>query len=224
LRLIQSARSGRGVATCSGCSGDGTTIDRSSPIALTSLPGPALIVAAGGNFTMALLADGTVWNWGSNLYGQLGDGTSNSRYLPGPVSGLTNGRRIAAGGAFALAVLGDNTVKGWGANYFGQVGDGSNFNNRLAPVTVPNFIGSPSWGIAAGDEHALAMGTYKPPTPVPGCTAALFRLVGRRRAKRIRARQRRARSLRRGRTPTHGRQRGWGARRPRGKGRAGLTH
>ena len=164
-----------------GTLGDGTTIDRSSPVHLSSLPLPAQAVDVGGTFSMALLNDGTVWTWGSNTWGQLGDSSTIDRSLPGR-AGVTHIKRIAAGGAFALAVREDNTVQGWGDNYFGQVGDGSNFNLRALPVTVPNFEGSTWWNIAAGDEHALSIGSYSPPSPLKGCAPAFYRLAMRRRA------------------------------------------
>jgi hypothetical protein len=63
-------------------------------------------VAAGGQHTAALLANGTESTWGSNYYGQLGDGTTVSRPTPGPVSNLSGVAAIAAGGWFNLALLG----------------------------------------------------------------------------------------------------------------------
>jgi alpha-tubulin suppressor-like RCC1 family protein len=79
-----------------GTLGDGTTIDRSSPVHLSSLPLPAQAVDVGGAFSMALLNDGTVWTWGSNTWGQLGDSSTNNRSLPGR-AGVTHIKRIAAG-------------------------------------------------------------------------------------------------------------------------------
>ncbi len=79
-------------------------------------------VAAGGNFTLALKADGTVWSWGSNQYGQLGDGTTISRGMPAPVVGLSEVKKIVAGTNHAFAITEPNRLFSWGANSYGQLG------------------------------------------------------------------------------------------------------
>lgn len=68
------------------------------------------IVAAGEDHAMSLKPDGTVWAWGYNYYGQLGDGTTTNRSTPVQVSGLTNVIAIAAGGSFSVALKSDGTV------------------------------------------------------------------------------------------------------------------
>ena len=54
-------------------------------------------ISAGWIHTVALKNDGTVWAWGSNYYGELGDGTTMDRYTPVQVSGLTEVIAISAG-------------------------------------------------------------------------------------------------------------------------------
>ena len=54
-------------------------------------------IAAGGSHTVALKNDGTVWAWGNNSSGQLGDGTTTDRTTPAPVNGLTDVIAIAGG-------------------------------------------------------------------------------------------------------------------------------
>ncbi len=69
--------------------GDGTTTERNTPVLVKGLTGSGVVsVAAGFGHSLALKADGTVWAWGWNMYGQLGDGNTTDSYLPVQVSGL----------------------------------------------------------------------------------------------------------------------------------------
>jgi alpha-tubulin suppressor-like RCC1 family protein len=91
---------------------------------------------------MALLNDGTVWTWGYNDSGQLGDGTYNTSNKPTQVSNLTGNavKAIAAGGWHAVALLHDGSIWTWGRNNVGQLGDGTN-TNRNRPGKVVNVTG-----------------------------------------------------------------------------------
>ncbi|MCJ1706261.1 RCC1 domain-containing protein [Microbacterium sp. VKM Ac-2923] len=62
---------------------------------------------------MALKNDGTVWTWGSNLAGQLGDGTTNDRHYPGQVANLSGVKEIAGSIGAAYALLDDGRVAAW---------------------------------------------------------------------------------------------------------------
>ena len=77
-----------------------------------------IAVAAGGSHSLALKSDGTVWAWGSNSNGQLGDGTFNFHPTPTQVPGLTGIIAIAAGQNHSLALKSDSTVWAWGQNNF----------------------------------------------------------------------------------------------------------
>jgi alpha-tubulin suppressor-like RCC1 family protein len=72
--------------------------------------------------------------WGYNLYGQIGDGTTRTRYTPVLVPGLAQVVHLAAGTLHSLAVTADGTVWAWG-NAQGTLGDGTT-TQRLSPVTV----------------------------------------------------------------------------------------
>jgi alpha-tubulin suppressor-like RCC1 family protein len=92
-------------------------------------------VAAGASHTLALKADRTVWAWGGNANGQLGDGTTTSRTTPTSIAGLSNVVAVAAGASHTIAVRADGTLLTWGANGSGQLGDGTSAQKTL-PVQV----------------------------------------------------------------------------------------
>ena len=92
-------------------------------------------VAVGGDFTCARKSDGTVWCWGLNNSGQLGDGTTTNSTRPVQVSGITNATQVAAGSVSACALLSNGTVKCWGKNDNGQLGNGTT-TRSLVPVDV----------------------------------------------------------------------------------------
>lgn len=93
-------------------------------------------VAAGTDFSVALKADGTVWTWGSNDYGQLGNGVYNGSVVyPTKIDSLTGIKKIAAAGQFAVALKTDGTVWTWGRNDNGQLGNDTTDNSNV-PVQV----------------------------------------------------------------------------------------
>ena len=114
-----------------------------------------LKIATGGYHTLALKSDGTVWTWGYNNYGQLGNGTTTSSNIPIQVSGLSNITDIGAGLSFSLAVGSNGTIYTWGRNNFGQLGNG-NYNNSSTPVQVTGLSGTVS-AIGGGQGHCLAL-------------------------------------------------------------------
>jgi len=115
-------------------------------------------VAGGWYHSLALKSNGTVWAWGTNAYGQLGDGTSSVttdfQRPPMQVLGLTNVTAIKAGSTHSLALKSDGTVWAWGHNMLGTLGDGTN-TQRNAPVRVSGLTGIIA--IAAGTSHNLAV-------------------------------------------------------------------
>jgi alpha-tubulin suppressor-like RCC1 family protein len=90
-------------------------------------------VAVGGATTLALKSDGTIWAWGENIYGQLGDG-SKLRQQPLPVHSLPGAdwKQVAAAGPHSVALKRDGTLWSWGNNWAGQLGDGTTTNSRIA--------------------------------------------------------------------------------------------
>lgn len=83
-------------------------------------------VSAGGdsNSSIALKTDGTVWAWGDNTYGQLGNGTTTESHTPVQVSGLTGVVSVKMSGGHSLALKSDGTVWSWGNMPYGSLGDG----------------------------------------------------------------------------------------------------
>jgi uncharacterized delta-60 repeat protein len=97
---------------------------------------------------------GTVWAWGWNGVGQLGDGTTTDRHAPVQVRGLSGVVSVSAGPWNTLAVRGDGTVWAWGWNGVGQLGDGTTID-RHTPIQVPGLTGVVA--VAAGYYHSLAL-------------------------------------------------------------------
>ncbi|WP_395836206.1 RCC1 domain-containing protein [Cystobacter fuscus] len=92
-------------------------------------------VIAGATHSLALRSDGTVWAWGNNDNGQLGDGTTTHRLSPVQVPGLTGVVALAAGNSYSMAMLSDGTVRTWGNNNHGQLGNGTTTHaNSPGPV------------------------------------------------------------------------------------------
>jgi alpha-tubulin suppressor-like RCC1 family protein len=98
----------------------------------------------------------TVEAWGSNQYGQLGDGGTSNASQPVTVQGLNPAsiKQLAVGGGFNLALLDDGTVMAWGANSAGELGNGTT-SESLVPVTVPGL--SDVSAIAAGNSDGYAL-------------------------------------------------------------------
>jgi phage baseplate assembly protein gpV len=111
-------------------------------------------IAAGGEHSLALRSDGTVWAWGYNGYGELGNGTTTDSSVPVEVQGLTNVVAIAAGLYHSLALRSDGTVWAWGENYYGQLGNGTTTDSSV-PVEVQGL--TTVIAIAGGYEHSLAL-------------------------------------------------------------------
>jgi len=144
-----------------GLLGDGLTLnlngvtispDRWAPAQVGGLS-DVVAVAPGYGHNLALKADGTVWAWGFNGHGQLGDGTTETRTTPVKISGLAGVIKIAAGDAHSMAVKRDGTVWVWGSNATGQLGDGTTAD-RLSPVQAA-LTGTAA--VAGGQFHSLAL-------------------------------------------------------------------
>lgn len=92
-------------------------------------------ISTGGYHSMALKEDGTVWCWGKNENGQLGNGLAENAPNPVQVTGLTDVDEVSAGEFHSMIRKTDGTVWTWGRNQYGQLGDNTR-NNSLVPVQV----------------------------------------------------------------------------------------
>jgi alpha-tubulin suppressor-like RCC1 family protein len=146
----------------SGELGRGTTSDHeATPAQVTGLAGVTKI-SAGAAFSLALRSDGTVWAWGFNNAGQLGNGTTATSPVPVKVAGLSHVTGISAGGEASVATSTDGisvitSVWTWGANRAGQLGDGTLTSHSLPErVTgLPVYLA----GITAGNQYVAVLGT-----------------------------------------------------------------
>ncbi len=127
--------------------------DALAPAQVTSLAN-VVAISAGGGHTLALRADGTVWAWGDNTYGQLGDGTTTARFLPVQVPGLTDVVEVAAGYDHSLARKRDGSVLAWGSNYAGHLGDGTT-TDHPTPARVVGLSGVVQ--LSAGNSFSAAL-------------------------------------------------------------------
>ena len=133
--------------------GDGTVVNKSSPVQIGALTTWSQI-AAGNLHTAAVKTDGTLWVWGSNSQGQVGDGTVVNKSSPVQIGALTTWSQIVAGEQHTAAVKTDGTMWAWGRNNNGQVGDGTTVY-KSSPVQVGALT---TWSqIAAGGNHTVAI-------------------------------------------------------------------
>ena len=150
------------------------------PVQLSAADGPDGIpykdykwktVSVGSSHTAAIREDNTLWAWGQNYYGQLGngdggmiEGTNNPKYSNIPIQlSAANGpdgapyrdykwKAVSAKGGHTVAIRDDNTLWAWGRNSRGQLGDGST-GDKLTPVKVGD-----KWiEVSAGEVHTVAI-------------------------------------------------------------------
>lgn len=178
--------------------GDGTRVDRDSPVPVAAL-NDATAICTEYDWGCALKADGTVWTWGHNMFAQLGDGTTDDRPKPARISGISDVIAIATDSSTGYAVKADGTVWTWGSNaVVPHVGVGPDIYNfkprkieglsRVAALSVRSDVlfamrsdgtvwawgNERTWG--PGDNGywqfgiGELVGILRSPVPVPGLT------------------------------------------------------
>jgi alpha-tubulin suppressor-like RCC1 family protein len=136
-----------------------------TPTRVAGLSGVVAIAAGNGSFSsLALKGDGTVWAWGYDGLGQLGNGTSDENPHPTPVkvTAIAGVSSIGAGSEHALAVRSDGTVWAWGDNSLGQLGAKTtttcstyHYACSRTPVQVKGLLGATA--VAGGGNFSLAI-------------------------------------------------------------------
>lgn len=149
----------------SGQLGDNTTTDKNAPLQIgtdsdwADISAGALYMVNTSTFShsVAVKRDGTLWSWGYNAEGQLGDGNTTSLDQPAQVGSETDWDKIYAGGAHNIAMKTDGALWAWGRNTEGQLGDGST-TDSLIPVQVAG--GATNWDmVSVGSHHTVAIKT-----------------------------------------------------------------
>ena len=124
--------------------GDGTTLERDTPVRIT-MPSSVKKVTkliGGGVFSLALTGAGHLLSWGSNAFGELGDGTFTDHLQPERVNlGSTTVTSAVAGGLHVLARTSNGGILAWGENDFGQLGNNSTTNSNV-PITPDIPVGA----------------------------------------------------------------------------------
>ena len=150
--------------------GNGTTINSPSPVAVASGAVNAKAIGGGGSHTCAVAYDSTVWCWGKNESGQLGDGTNTNNAAPVQVSGLVGAKDVTASCCsgkheHSCALMWDGTVMCWGQNEAGELGAPSVKSDKLPascsgdcsnkPVMANGITGAIA--VTAGELHTCAL-------------------------------------------------------------------
>ncbi len=113
-------------------------------------------IDTGSGHNLGVATDGTLWTWGGNTYGELGDGTTVDKYAPVQIGTDTNWLKVSGGFEYSLAIKTDGSLWAWGRNIDGELGDNSTISK-----TVPTHIGTATnWAeIWSGQRFSMAIKT-----------------------------------------------------------------
>jgi hypothetical protein len=145
-----------GFNTINGQLGDNTVVGKCSPVSVVGGFTDWCQVSAGNAHSLGLRSNCTLWAWGCNGFGQLGDNTNAAKSSPvSVIGGFTNWCQVSAGFNHSLGLRTNGTLWAWGQNSGGRLGDGTT-TIRSSPVSVVG--GFTDWcQVSAGFEHSLAV-------------------------------------------------------------------
>jgi alpha-tubulin suppressor-like RCC1 family protein len=143
-------------ANSSGQLGDNTTTSSLSPVSVVGGFTDWVSASAGGSHSLGVRANGTLWGWGSNISGRLGDDTVTNRSSPvSVIGGFTDWIEASAGNDHSLGVRSNGTLWSWGSNSNGRLGDDTT-TSRSSPVSVVG--GFSDWvSASAGTSHSIGL-------------------------------------------------------------------
>ena len=138
--------------------GDNTIAHKSSPVQTIAGGTNWKQIACGSYHTAAIKTDGTLWTWGQNTYGELGDNTIVHESSPvQTIAGGTNWKQVAGGEYHTAAIKTDGTLWTWGYNAYGQLGNNTVVNESSPVQTI---TGGTNWKqVAGGGYHTAAIKT-----------------------------------------------------------------
>ncbi|OYU85387.1 MAG: hypothetical protein CFE24_02475 [Flavobacterium sp. BFFFF2] len=140
--------------------GIGTNVNQTTPIQVGTDADWKTVSAGSGPFafTLAQKNDGTLWAWGNNRYGQLGDGTFVNKSIPVQVNTDTDWKSISAGYSHILATKNNGTLWSWGNSDYYALGNTSGYGDGLHR-NIPAQVGTLStWNlVSAADRYSLAL-------------------------------------------------------------------
>jgi len=139
--------------------GNGTNTNSNVPVQEAGAATDWTHVVTGGRHSCGIRSTGTLWCWGLNFQGQLGNGTNTDSNVPVQVGTGTDWARIAAGDQHSCGLRGTGTVWCWGRNVSGQLGNGSNADSN---VPVQEATATTDWtdlAVMGGgyQHHTLAL-------------------------------------------------------------------
>ena len=140
--------------------GDGSTTQRVSPVQIGTDSDWASVeishteYSGYSTFTLAIKKDGTLWAWGRNNYGQLGDGSTTDRHSPVQIGSAGNWASVSINCGSTMAIKKDGTLWAWGANSYGQLGDGSTIDKH-SPIQIGSAGNWASVSINTGSTMAI---------------------------------------------------------------------
>ena len=115
-------------------------------------------IACGYGHSLAIKNNGTLWAWGYNYLGQVGDGSTADKSSPTQIAGTW--QQVTAGHSHTLAIKSDGTLWTWGWNFYGQLGIGSTNTNGHDYPDNPSQVTDATWQqIAGGDYHTIGVKT-----------------------------------------------------------------